>query len=636
MRSSIQFAVAIQLLGMTVALPSIRLGLDLEVKVRASDTYDYVVVGGGVTGLIVANRLTEDKKKSVLVIEAGGAYDNPNIRLPYGATYALNTSLLWKDYVCQPEPALGDRTWNTRVAQVLGGGSVVNGMMYDRGSAADYDAWEALGNEGWGWNGLYPFFKKGTEFIPPPQKLVDDFNITWDPSAYGTGPLKLGIADFQYPDLKTYWAAFEGQQARHLVDGNNGDNAGLSWYPNTMNPKTGERQHARLAYYDTVASRSNLYTLLETVANELVFDLNSSKKLVARGVKVTDKKTGTSKTVYAKREVILAAGAINTPKLLQLSGIGPKSVLEAAGIPVKLAHDGVGSNFQDHPYISMAYNIRSDLMSKPNPTSLATDPAFNASAWAQYTSNKTGPLTQARGNALAFIPLPEVVRASSRSPADISSQVTAQVNDAYLPQIYKGSKKLLAGIAAQRKILAGLYSSDKAGIVEYGIPAAGNGLLVALQKPLSRGTITIDPANPQGVPQIRYNAMTNPLDKSMIAACVRYIRQVWERPEISRFAPAPGPVEISPGAQYQTDDEIIDRVVELGTLWPTLSHPSGSCPMMPEELGGCVSDELLFYGVDKLSVVDASIIPLVPSQHIQSTMYAIGEKAADIIINKRQ
>lgn len=113
-----------------------------------------------------------------------------------------------------------------------------------------------------------------------------------------------------------------------------------------MNPKTGERQHARLAYYDTVSNRSNLHALLETVANELVFDTNSSKRLVARGVKVTDKKTGQTKTVYAKREVVLAAGAVNTPKLLQLSGVGPKSVLEAAGIKVKLAHDGVGSNFQ--------------------------------------------------------------------------------------------------------------------------------------------------------------------------------------------------------------------------------------------------------------------------------------------------
>ncbi|KZM23654.1 uncharacterized protein EKO05_0005335 [Ascochyta rabiei] len=622
MRSSTRFAVALQLLGISTALPS---NNPVEIETRASDTYDCVVVGGGVTGLIVANRLTEDAKNSVLVIEAGGAYDNPNIRLPYGATYALNTSLLWTGYVSQPEPALNNKTWNTRVAQVLGGGSVVNGMMYDRGSAADFDAWEALGNKGWGWSGIYPFFKKGTEFIPPPQELVDEFNITWDPSAYGAGPLKLGIADFQYPDIKSYWAAFEGEGVRRLVDGNNGDNAGASWYPNTMNPKTGERQHARLAYYDTVASRSNLHVLLENVATELVFDTNSSKKLVARGVKVTDKKTGTTKTVYAKRELVLAAGTVNTPKLLQLSGIGPKATLEAAGIKVKLEHDGVGSNFQDHPYTSMGFTISN--MSTPDPTSLSKDPAFNASAWAEYNGNKTGPLTQARGNALAFISLPQVAPASY---ANISTQVTAQANDAYLPAVYKGSKKLLAGIAAQRKILAGLYSNTKAGIVELGIPAAGSGVLVAFQKPLSRGTISINATDPQGAPLIHYNAMTNPLDRSMLAACVRYVRQIWARPEIAKF----NPVETSPGAQYQTDAEIIDRSIELGSIWPTLSHPIGTCPMMPEALGGCVSDGLLFYGVEKLSIVDASIIPLVPSQHIQSTMYAIGEKAGHIISNR--
>jgi choline dehydrogenase-like flavoprotein len=155
---------------------------------------------------------------------------------------------------------------------------------------------------------------------------------------YGKGPLKIGIADFQYPDVKEYFKAFKGAGANRARDGNNGEAYGTSWYPNTMNPKTGERSHARNSYYEPVASWSNLKVLLETLATELVFD--SGKKLTAQGVKVTDKKTGISTTVYAKREVILAAGAINTPKLLQLSGIGPRSLLQAAGIPVKLAHDG--------------------------------------------------------------------------------------------------------------------------------------------------------------------------------------------------------------------------------------------------------------------------------------------------------
>jgi choline dehydrogenase-like flavoprotein len=389
--------------------------------------------------------------------------------------------------------------------------------------------------------------------------------------SYGNGPLKIGISDFQYPDIKDYFAAFKGAGAHMARDGNNGEAYGASWYPNTMNPKTGERSHARNSYYDPVSSRSNFHVMLQTVATELVFD--SGKKLTARGVIVTNKLTGETKTVYAKKEVVLAAGTINTVKLLQLSGIGPKSVLEAAGIAVKLAHDGVGANFQDHPYTFLGFNISN--MSNPNPSSLSTDPAFNASAWAEYAVNKTGPLTQARGNALAFIPLPEVAPNSYRN---LASQVKSLKNDAYLPPVYKGSKKLLKGVQAQRKILAGLFQSSEAGIVEYPIPASGAGVLVGLEKPLSRGFISINPLNPQGPPKILYNALSNPIDKSVMGACVRYIRTVWARPELKKFSP----VETSPGAQYTTDSDLISKMVALGSIWPTLAHPSGSCAMMPE------------------------------------------------------
>ncbi|KAF2752119.1 GMC oxidoreductase [Sporormia fimetaria CBS 119925] len=615
MRSPIRLSLAVQLLGLAAALPQ-----DAVVGGDSAETYDYVIVGGGVTGLVVANRLTENTRNKVLVIEAGGADDTEQIRMPYGATYPLNMSHLWSDYKSEPEPALGGKTWDLRVAQVLGGGSIVNGMVYDRGAAADYDAWEALGNWGWGWSGMLPFFKKGTEYIPPPKETVEEFGITWDPNVYGKGPLKLGVSDFQYPDIVDYFTAFKGAGAHMARDGNNGEAYGASWYPTTYDPRTGERSHARNAYHDPIISRQNFKVMLQTVADELVFA--SSYRLQANGVKVTDKKTSTKKTVYARKEVILAAGAVNTVKILQLSGIGPRSILEEAGVKVRLAHDGVGANFQDHPYTFMGYSIQN--MSTPNPSSLTTDPAFNASAWEEYRVNKTGPLTQARGNALAFIPLPEV---DPKNYRNIANQVTSQKDTDYLPAIYKTSQKLLAGIRAQRRILANLYRSDKAAVVEYPIPAAGQGILVGLEKPLSRGIISINPKNPQGPPKILFNALTNPIDKSVMAACVRYIRGVWARPELAKFSP----VETSPGAQYQTDEELITRMISTGSILPTLAHPSGTCPMMPEAMGGCVDPQLRFYGVRNLAIVDASILPLIPSQHIQSTMYAVGEKAGHII-----
>lgn len=355
------------------------------------------------------------------------------------------------------------------------------------------------------------------------------------------------------------------------LDGNNGEGFGASWWPNTMNPKTGERTHARNSYYDPVSSRTNLKVMLETVATELVLD--GSGKLTARGVKVTDMATNTGKIVYAKKEVILAAGAINTPKLLQVSGIGPKSILEAAGIKVRYAHDGVGANFQDHPYTRLGFNISN--MSNPNPTSLTTDPAFNASAWQEYTVNKTGPLTQARGNALAFIPLPEVDPARFR---DLANQVKKLESGEYLPSLYQNNKKLLRGAQAQRKVLAGLYLSNEAAISESSVPAAGSGTLVALQKPLSRGIISIDPQNPQGPPRVLHNAMVNPIDKALLASSVRYVRKVWDRPELDKFSP----VETFPGAQYTTDEELINVLIQAKSIAPTLSHPSCSCAMMPE------------------------------------------------------
>jgi choline dehydrogenase-like flavoprotein len=434
--------------------------------------------------------------------------------------------------------------------------------------------------------------------------------------------LKIGISEYQFPDVHDYFKAFEGAGAHRALDGNNGEAYGTSWYQATMNPHTGERSHARNSYYEPVMPRSNLEVLLGTEVTEIVFGDN--KTLTAEGVKIKNRKTNSTSTVYARKEVVLAAGAINTPKLLQVSGVGPKSVLQAAGIPVKLEHDGVGANFQDHPYTGVMFNMSNEHRSEPNGDTLKTDAAFNASAWEEYRVNRTGPLTQARGNSIAFIPLPEVDPENYHS---LANRVLELKDGAYLPSVYSNNTKLLKGVKAQREVLAGLFQNDKAGIVELGIPDAGAFELMGLEKPVSRGTVMIDPTNPQGAPKVLFNSFQNPIDKAVFAACVRYIRKVWARPELEKYSL----VETLPGAQAQTDEEIMDAFVQAGSITPSLAHPSCSCAMMPEDMGGCVSDELLFYGIKQLSIVDASIIPLIPSQHLQSTMYAIGEKAADII-----
>ncbi|KAJ8116861.1 hypothetical protein OPT61_g1809 [Boeremia exigua] len=584
--------------------------------------YDYVIVGGGITGLIVANRLSEDKSKSVLVIEAGDNVDTDATKIPYKANDMTSANgLMWDGILSTPEPGLGNNSYPVIVAKVLGGGSVINGMVYDRGSASDYDAWEALGNPGWGWDGLEPFFKKGTTYQPARPDVVKDFNITWDSSTYGKGPLAVSVTSNQYADLKDYWKAWKATGVYVPEDGNNGEAHGPSWYPNTMDATTGRRAHARYAYYDPIQNtRRNLEIITKTTVQKILFD--SKDKPTATGVEIIDA-AGKVSSVRATKEVVLAAGAIQTPKLLQISGIGPRSVLEAAGVSVRVELDAVGSNFQDHPWATVMFNTTTNTF--PNPNSLLTNATFNASAWAEYEANKTGPYTNARGNALAFISLPDMT--STQTVRSLTAALGSQSDAEYLPALYRNNKKLLRGFAAQRKLIANMFTRRNAAVAEFPVPADAAFSLVGVQKPLSRGTVMLNPANPTGPPAVLHNAFVNPVDRSILGISMRYYRSVLSSPFLSRFRIS----ETMPGAQFQSDTQLYDALLAQGLLSPTLAHPSGSCPMMPEALGGCVSEKLLVYGTRRLSVVDASIIPIIPSAHLQATMYGIGEKAADVI-----
>ncbi|KAJ4350390.1 uncharacterized protein N0V89_009011 [Didymosphaeria variabile] len=580
--------------------------------------YDYVIVGGGITGLVVANRLSENKNKTILVIEAGENIDTQGNTIPYKANdIAAAAPLKWTGFTTQPEAQLGDKTYNVNVGKVLGGGSVINGMVYDRGNAADYDAWEALGNEGWGWAGMEPYFIKGTTFQPPSAEVAEAFNITWDPDTYGNGPLSVSITDTQYADINEYWAAWKASGVSVPVDGNSGA-VGPSWFGNTMDKRTGRRAHARYAYYDPIVNRTNLHVMTKTTAQKIVWD--KAQETMARGVEIQDANNKTS-VVFAKKEVILAAGAVQTPKLLQISGVGPRSVLDAAGVHVRYANDGVGSNFQDHPYGTIVFNTTSKAF--PNVNSLTTNATFNASAWEEYVEHKTGPYTYARGNALAFISLPDMTSEVDALVASLSNQSAAS----YLPNIYRNSTKLLKGFAAQREVIAGLFKRRDAAVAEFPVPPDGAYGLVGIEKPLSRGIIHLNASNPTGPPTIQFNAFMNPVDKKILGIGTRFFRSVWNRPELSELVHG----ETIPGANYTSDEEIFSALLAKASVAPTLSHPSASCPMMPEENGGCVDSTLMVYGTQHLSIIDASIIPIIPSCHLQATMYGVGEKAADVI-----
>ncbi|KAF9737628.1 hypothetical protein PMIN06_003923 [Paraphaeosphaeria minitans] len=583
----------------------------------AGKTFDYIIVGGGLTGLTVANRLSEDSSRSVLVLENGCLVDDVSTEVPSYAN-SLNTALMY-NITSAPNANIGGQTKPVLVGNVVGGGSVVNGMAFDRASSADYDAWEQLGNSGWGWNGLLPYFKKSTTFTPPSAENVKTWGITYDASYYGTnGPIQASFPPFDYPDITTIWASYKAEFGVPLPKEQASGNAvGAYWTPTALRPKNQTRSDARNGYYDSVKSRSNLILATGKTVNEVLFNQGLLTGYKAKGVQYVSRKDNSVAQVYASKEVILAAGSIFTPQLLQLSGFGPKDVLSAAGVQVKKDKPAIGANMQDHPNANMQFDLKN--LATPNPLS-GLDPAFNASAWAQYYANRTGPITQAHGSSLAFLSLQTV----SEKWESIVSDIKIQNARTYLPSVYADSR-LLAGFNKQRDIIADLHSRTDAAVAEF--PMVAFGLAIgALQRPLSRGTITLNPSNKYGAPVVQWNTFQNPIDRQIVVEMVRWLRQHWARPELRKFQP----VETVPGTG-ETEDEIIEALIQTEALEASFAHMSGSCAMMPEPYGGVVGSDLLMYGVKSLSIVDGSIIPLVPATHLQATMYAVAEKAADII-----
>ncbi|KAF2635099.1 choline dehydrogenase [Massarina eburnea CBS 473.64] len=580
-------------------------------------TYDYVIVGGGLTGLVVANRLTEDARVSVLVVENGVVDNTAWVNTPY---YANINAKNYYSIVSGPEPYMNNKTWSVFVGNVVGGGSAVNGMQWDRGTDLDYDSWELLGNPGWGSRGLAKYFKKSTHFDAPSEETTKKFNITYDKNAYGDGPLKVSISNYQYDDYKDIYQSFLSRKDLPHVQEGFSRPIGTFWTPNSVDNSTKERSYARTAYYEPVKTRSNLKLLTNTHVDEILF--KSGRQLVANGVKLTSNADGTQSSVYAAKEVILAAGGVFTPHLLMLSGIGPKDVLSKANITVKRELPGVGANFQDHQALYMVYKLNNQSIPNPDMMS-ATNQTFNLTSAAEYDATKTGPYTFGRGNAAAFLSF----KSFSKKYRQITSLILKQDATQYLPEIYSQNKAILRGYLAQRALLFNHYLSDDGTVGEYPIQPWGRAT-TAVQKPLSRGTLVLNATHPAANPIIVRHAFQNPVDKMVLGELVRWNREHWTTsPYLTRYAP----VETAPGANYTTDEDIFQAGISTSTLNPTYAHNSGAAALMPEVLGGVVDPQLKVYGVQGLRIVDASILPIIPAAHLQATMYAVAEKAADII-----
>jgi choline dehydrogenase-like flavoprotein len=518
--------------------------------------YDYVIVGAGSAGCVLANRLTEDPGVRVLLIEAGRRDRHPNIKIPAAFAKQFQTKLDW-DLATEPEPHCDGRSLYVPRGKGLGGSSSMNAMLYVRGNPLDYDGWAAGGAEGWGWDEVRPYFLKAED------------NQRGDSEHHAAGgPLRVEDARSPRPLTGRFLAACEKAGVPRIDDYNGPEQDGASMAQVTQ--RGGRRWSAADAYLRPAQKRPNL----EVVTGALVSGVEITNG-TATGVRYSRRRGG-ERVARAEREVILAAGAIGSPQLLMLSGVGPAAQLQEVGVPVVHDLPAVGENLQDHPYVVCVWDV-------PGGGSLAD--AEKPMALLEYLLRRTGPLSSSVAEAFAF------VRSRPGLPApDLQFH------------------------------FAPAYFVDN-GFEEYDGHAVSMGPV--LVKPRSRGWVRLRSADPAAKPRILTNSLSDDEDVAALVAGVRLSREI---AAAGPFAEALGR-ELYPGAEVDTDEAIAADVRRRAEL---LYHPVGTC-RMGSGPDAVVSPSLQVHGLERLRVVDASVMPLIPGGNTNAPTIMIAEKAADLI-----
>lgn len=527
----------------------------------SNNTFDFIIVGAGSAGCALANRLSADPRHSVLLVEAGRA-SHPLSTVPVSFSSLIdNPKANWR-YVSEPEPMMADRRLPVPRGRLLGGSSAINGLVYVRGQSLDYDTWGQLGNRGWSFDEVLPIFQQ-----------MENYESGTDEWRRQGGLLHVSEVADQNPLYDALVGAAEQVGLPGNPDYNGADQTGIGRTQTTI--RNGRRMSTAVAYLKPARSRRNL----EVVTQALVHRLTLEGK---RCTGISYSVGGRTIDAKARAEVFLCCGSINSPQLLELSGIGQPELLNSLGIPVHHALAGVGEGLRDHIAPRMGWTVTERGVT------------FNERTrglgliWqiVKYAIKRDGFLSLPSAPLLAFVK----TRPGLEHP-------DAQFH--LVPYTFSPTK---------RKML------DEPGMT----------ITVYQLRPESLGSIHIKSNNPREAPAIRFNFLSNPLDRQTLIDAVRFARRLVEAPAMDGFRG----VEFKPGPAVQTDDEIIEWIRNTAE---TAYHPVGTCRMGSDE-HAVVDDQLRVHGLDGLRIADGSIMPTLVSGNTNAACIMIGEKAASMIL----